>query len=228
MQRKYLITILSIVIILCIGAACFYKYELNINKNAKPIASDSSKNAVQSNPKPIADTSNNNTINSNESSNNKTIQPNTNKVTKQNNLDKSSKNNNLSQIQSSSNNTDSNISEKVKDYILNGQQNMSEAQKIKWSKTFLDQVDIKDLYKKYTANGGNANDIQNFAKYITANAPIQNNWQDMFKKDAYNTYKQKIVKLEYLSDDLYQAYIEQNGAEVPFVVVSSRTGYFHG
>lgn len=34
-----------------------------------------------------------------------------------------------------------NITEKIKNYIINGQENKAEAQKIKWSKTFLNRVD---------------------------------------------------------------------------------------
>lgn len=124
--------------------------------------------------------------------------------------------------------SENNIAEKVKNYIINGQENKSEAQKIKWSETFLNKVDIEGLYKKYTANGGKADDLESFAIYITQNAPIPNDWQDLFKKDLYDTYGEKVARLEPLKDDLYQAYVVKNGTEVPYVVVSSRTGYFHG
>ncbi|WP_051541970.1 hypothetical protein [Clostridium lundense] len=121
-----------------------------------------------------------------------------------------------------------NITEKVKNYIINGQENKLEAQKIKWSKTFLNRVDIESLYKQYIANGGHADDLEDFANYMTLNAPISNDWQGLFKKDLYDTYGEKVVRLEHLEGDLYQAYIIKNGSEVPYVVVSSRTGYFHG
>lgn len=124
--------------------------------------------------------------------------------------------------------SEQNISEKVKNYIISGQGDKPEAQKIKWSKTFLNQVDIESLYKKYIANGGRADDLESFAKYMTLNAPIPSNWQELFKKDLYETYGEKVVKIEHLRDDLYQAYVEKNGSQVPYVVVSSRTGYFHG
>lgn len=120
------------------------------------------------------------------------------------------------------------IAEKVKNYIINGQGDKPEAEKIKWSKAFLDRVDIEGLYKKYIANGGNADDLESFARYMTLNAPIPRDWQELFKKDLYNTYGEKVVKLEHLKDDLYQAYIIKNGSQVPYVVVSSRTGYYHG
>lgn len=120
------------------------------------------------------------------------------------------------------------MDEKVKDFILNGQQDLPEARRIKWSGTFLNQVNIQGLYKSYISNGGKAGDVKDFAKYITINAPIQGNWQDLFKKDLYDNYQQKVVKLVYLGGDIYQAYINMNGSEVPYVAVSARTGWFHG
>lgn len=123
---------------------------------------------------------------------------------------------------------ENNITEKIKNYIINGQENKSEAQKIKWSKTFLNGVDIESLYKQYISNGGNADDLESFASYMTLNAPVQSDWKDLFKKDLYDAYGEKVVRLEPLEDDLYQAYVVKEGSEVPYVVVSSRTGYFHG
>lgn len=120
------------------------------------------------------------------------------------------------------------ISEKVKNYIINGQSNKSEAEKIKWSKTFLNEVDIKSLYDQYISTGGNANDLGKFASYMTLNAPIVDNWEELFKKDLYDIYGEKVVRLKHLENDLYEAYIKKDGAEVPYVVVSARTGYFHG
>lgn len=124
--------------------------------------------------------------------------------------------------------SEQNISEKVKDYIINGQGDKPEAGKLQWSKTFLNKVDVVSLYRKYKADGGNGQDLESFAKYMTMNAPIPDNWREMFEKDLYNAYGKKVTRLEYLGGDMYQAYIEYNGSEVPYVAVSSRTGYFHG
>lgn len=124
--------------------------------------------------------------------------------------------------------TEENISEKIKNYINNGQQDKVEAQKIKWSKIFLDKVNIENLYKEYISSGGNANNLEDLAKYITLNAPISSEWEKLFEKDLYDAYGEKVVRLEHLEGDLYQAYIQKDGTEVPYVVVSSRTGYFHG
>ncbi len=144
--------------------------------------------------------------------------------------DNSKDTNEISQSNTSDNinSLNENISEKVKDYIINGQENKSEAEKLKWSKSFLNEVNIEDLYSKYIKDGGNREDIEEFATYVTLNAPILSNWEQLFKKDLYDTYSEEVVKVEYLEGDLYQAYVNKDGSEVPFVVVSSRTGYFHG
>lgn len=121
-----------------------------------------------------------------------------------------------------------NISYEVKNYIISGQDDKSEAEKLKWSKTFLDDLDINSLYSEYLSSGGIDDDIEELAYYITENAPIPSDWEEMFKKDLYDKYGEKLVKVEPLGNELYQAYIEKEGKEVPYVVVSSRTGYFHG
>ncbi|MDQ7092439.1 hypothetical protein REC12_02380 [Desulfosporosinus sp. PR] len=136
-----------------------------------------------------------------------------------------------SKITSSSDNnlySEQAISEKVIDYLMNGQGDKPDAYKLKWSQTFLKQVNIESVYKQYIASGGNADDVKSFAVYLTKNAPILSNWKELFQNDLYNTLGKKVSGLEPLQGDLYQAYITIDGAEVPYVVVSSRTGYFHG
>ena len=87
---------------------------------------------------------------------------------------------------------------------------------------------IYSLYNEYVANGGNAVDVEAVAKYVTENAPISSNWQEMFKEEINSTYGEKISKVEYLEGDLYTAYVIKDGKEVPYVTVNARTGYFHG
>jgi hypothetical protein len=142
-----------------------------------------------------------------------------------------SKINSSSSSKSSSGNdsySEQNVSEKVIDYIINGQDDIPAANKLNWSQIFLKQVDIGSVYKQYIAGGGNSDDIKSFAIYLTQNAPILSNWEDLFKSDLYNVYGETVSRLEPLQGDLYQAYIMNDGTEVPYVVVSSRTGYFHG
>lgn len=123
---------------------------------------------------------------------------------------------------------DENMSKKVKDYILLGQVEKPAAEQLKWNAKFLEQVDIDSLYEKYVANGGNENDVEAVATYITENAPIASNWQEMFEEEINSIYGEKISKVEYLEGDLYTAYIIKDEKEVPYVTVNARTGYFHG
>jgi len=83
----------------------------------------------------------------------------------------SNKSNSTAKI-ATNNSSNQDISDKIKNYILNGQGNKPDAAKMKWSPAFLNQVDINSLYKQYKSNGGNANDLESFAKYMTLNAPI--------------------------------------------------------
>ena len=126
------------------------------------------------------------------------------------------------------NNSDKKIINEVKNYILNGQNDKPESNKFNWSKSFLDNVNLEKLYEQYISNGGKSDSMENFAQYITTNAPIQKNWKQLFEKDFSSMYNEKIVKIEPLNGDLYQVYILADNKTVPYVVVNSRTGYFHG
>lgn len=123
---------------------------------------------------------------------------------------------------------DKDIIEEVRNYILNGQGDIPEALKIKWSKSFLNNLDLESLYKDFLNSNGEKGNVEEFAKYITENAPISSNWEEIFKKDLYEAYKEEVVKIRHLEGDLYEASIIINGVETPYVVVSSRTGYYHG
>lgn len=120
------------------------------------------------------------------------------------------------------------IVDSTKDYILNGQDNLPEVVKLNWSETFLEQVDINHVYQEYLTSGGKSDDIESFAQYLTLNAPILDNWEELFKSDFANVYGEKVTRFENLEGDLYQVYVEIEGAEVPYVVVNARTGYYHG
>lgn len=130
--------------------------------------------------------------------------------------------------ESAASSTDENIAQKTKEYITNGQKDIPEAEKLKWSTAFLDKADIKGVYRKYLAAGGKIGDIESFAEYLTKNAPVLSNWKEMFETDFANSYDQKVTRYEPLQDNFYQVYIKNDSSEVPFVVVNARTGYFHG
>ncbi len=114
------------------------------------------------------------------------------------------------------------------DYILNGQDGLPEAGKLLWSEEFLNLVDIEAVYADYLKNGGNDGDIEGFAVYLTDNAPVPDNWKDLFEADLLTRYEAVPCRYEPLGDDIYQVYVKSDGREVPYVAVNARTGYYHG
>lgn len=120
------------------------------------------------------------------------------------------------------------ITQKTKNYILTGQGDKPEAEKLKWSERFLNQVNIEAVYKSYIKGGGKADDIEGFAAYLTLNAPIPSNWKELFEADFASAYDQKITRYEKLSDNSYEVYVTVDGKETPFVALNARTGYYHG
>jgi len=122
----------------------------------------------------------------------------------------------------------SEMSKATKHYLLKGQINKPEAEKLKWSSTFLEQVDIEKVYEDYLASGGAAGNIEAFAKFLTDHAPINPNWQELIKNFVFKDYGYEITRFEPLSKTEYQAYVKIDGREVPYVVVNARTGYYHG
>lgn len=111
-------------------------------------------------------------------------------------------------------------------YILNGQEDKSESDRLSWNETFLRQMNIDAIYQQYLAANGEANQIEEFATYLTLNAPILENWEELFKLHMSQNYGIDITKIEHYGREHYQTYIEQDGQEVPHVIVSSRTGYY--
>ena len=123
---------------------------------------------------------------------------------------------------------DSDITAQTKEFLLNGQDDLPEAGKLHWTQPFLDQVDIDAVYQQYLSGGGKADDVTEFAEYLTENAPVPGNWKELFEADLLAQYGVKPSSYEDLGDHYYQVYIMNEGKEVPFVGLNARTGYFHG
>ncbi len=154
----------------------------------------------------------------------KTLGTNLNSITTNNSTPVS----NTTKPSQSSTKNHSDITSKIKNYILNGQGDKIDQLKYKWSTAFLNRVDIESLYKQYISNWGEADNLDDFAKYMTLNAPIPSDWKELFQKDLADPHLGKISRLKFLDHDSYQAYIVLNGKEIPYVIVSSRTGYYYG
>ena len=55
----------------------------------------------------------------------------------------------------------------TKDYLLHGQEDKIQAEKLHWNEVFLNQEDIQAVYDEYIAGGGKADDVLSFAQYLT-------------------------------------------------------------
>lgn len=120
------------------------------------------------------------------------------------------------------------MAQRTRDFILVGQTDRPEAGQYHWTEEFLNLLDMESLYADYIASGGKADDVEKFTAYITQNAPVPENWKEMFEAAFAEAYGLKIVKYELIQDTFYQVYVELDGNVVPYVVVDSRTGYYHG
>ena len=119
-----------------------------------------------------------------------------------------------------------NLSNETIEYLLNGQENVRESERLNWNPTFLRLVNLASLHQEFVASGGSSENMEAFAAFVTENAPIQENWQELFKADFLETTGIQITNLTALGNDRYRAYIEENGIEVPEVIVSARTGFY--
>ena len=120
-----------------------------------------------------------------------------------------------------------NLANETIEYLLNGQANVRESERLNWNPTFLRLVNLAPLHQEFVASGGSSENMEAFATFVTENAPIQENWQELFKADFLETTGIQITNLTALDNDRYRAYIEENGIEVPEVIVSARTGFYN-
>ena len=128
----------------------------------------------------------------------------------------------------------------IKNYILNVQASDTISLHFEWDESFLEQLtaeDIEDVYQAFLEAGGVDNDMESFATYLSSHAPIYRNWQKLAVAVVERTHEGEVVRFEHLGEvtcasghlytDLYTAYIDIDGSEVPIVTISSRTGAIH-
>ena len=118
--------------------------------------------------------------------------------------------------------------EKTRYFILVGQKDRPEAGQYHWTEEFLNLLDLKSLYAYYILAGGEAGDVEEFTAYITENAPVPENWKEMFEAAFAEAYGLEIVEYELIQGTLYEVHVKLDGDVVPYVGVDSRTGYYHG
>ncbi|MDO5707190.1 MAG: S-layer homology domain-containing protein [Andreesenia angusta] len=119
--------------------------------------------------------------------------------------------------------------EDVKDYIINGQNNLSEAQKLNWAPEFLNAITKRDfiiLFEDYLLENPDLNDIPALARYMTYNAPIKPDWKEKFEKHLYENLDEVVRDYEQIDESTYRVYII--GRDTSYVVVNAITGNYHG
>jgi len=112
------------------------------------------------------------------------------------------------------------------DFLLNGQEEKSELERLNWNESFLNNLDLAAIHQQFVDGGADPDDVENFAVFLTQNAPISENWQQDFKAQMLAQHQVELTRFEPIGGDDFQTFTEQNGAEVPFAIVSSRTGYY--
>lgn len=118
---------------------------------------------------------------------------------------------------------------KIKDYILNGQDDLPNADKLLWLPEFLNNlsdIEIMNLYLDYMGEGNDTNDVIGFAKYVTENAPTKPGWEKIIEDKIEELFEEKVSHFEHIERQYYNVYIE--GRDTPFVTLNNATGYFHG
>lgn len=106
-------------------------------------------------------------------------------------------------------------------YILTGEY-------VNWSEAFLDEVDFPASYDRYINEGGASEDVGAFAVWLTDNADVPDNWQELFEAALLEAYEVIPNSYDDLGNGLYTVYVTIDGESVPYVTVNSRTGWYHG
>jgi hypothetical protein len=112
------------------------------------------------------------------------------------------------------------------------------AKGINWSENFYDNLTANEIWNVIEEfkkkNNGEEGTLFEQAQYLSQNAPIKNNWKELFLEDWNNSYykEDKIEKLIDRGDTVgvYTDSLPYTGENdnYPFVTLVKRTGYWHG
>jgi len=99
-----------------------------------------------------------------------------------------------------------------------------------WSPEFLDRIDLNKLYSDYVEDGNEPLEPEAFAQFVNENAPVMDGWEDLIVAHVQRESGHTIIRFEALegSEVGYQAYVIYEGAEIPYITVNARTGWYHG
>ncbi|WP_174616537.1 hypothetical protein [Virgibacillus ihumii] len=114
------------------------------------------------------------------------------------------------------------------------------AKGINWTKNFYDNLTAKEIWtvmEEYKEkNNGKEGTLFDKANYLSVNAPIKDNWKELFlvnwKNSPYSGNDNEIVKMIDKGDVVwvYTEQISYTGEEnnYPYIVLDKRTGFWHG
>lgn len=125
-----------------------------------------------------------------------------------------------------------NIPYRVKDYLANGQSELSNAEAFWWSDEHLEYLSdevINKLYDKFLETGGNGDNIVDFAEYLSMNAPVYPKWKEVFEDSFLSDWEGvEITRYEDYGDGLIGVYVDLEGRDTPIVYINAITGYYRG
>lgn len=120
------------------------------------------------------------------------------------------------------------------DYMKNS--DYGTAKGVNWSENFYDNLTAEEIWKiieEYKqANNGQEGTLFDQALYLSTNAPIKDNWKELFLEDWKNSSysDEEIVELIDKGDTVgvYTKSLPYTGDNYPYVTLDKRTGYWHG
>ena len=135
-------------------------------------------------------------------------------------------NGNVTQTTPNPNLTETDMAQRVVAYILTGQGQVPEGDRLQWNESFLTQLNLEELYIHYLNGGNPRGDVVAFANFITEEAPIRPTWEIDIQLYMFRTHGTETTRFESLETGMYQAFTEENGIELPFAMVNPRTGHY--
>lgn len=113
------------------------------------------------------------------------------------------------------------------------------AKGVNWTENYYDNLTAEEIwyiieeYKK--TNNGEEGTLFDQASYLSVNAPIKENWKELFMKNWNNSPYAEDNKIETMIDKgdsvwIYTDSMPYTGKEdnYPFITLLKRTGYWHG
>lgn len=134
------------------------------------------------------------------------------------------------------------LKEKLRTYIFveyMGSSDYVYAKGVNWTENYYDNLTAEEIwnvieeYKKM--NNGEEGTLFDQASYLSVNAPIKDNWEELFLENWNSSPYAKDNQIETMIDKgdsvwIYTDNMPYTGEEdnYPFITLNKRTGYWHG